>query len=193
MTKKPTSFSSPLPLPIVGVAFLVVLLVGIKIVLKSTTKPQVQPITSEQHSSFDFGNQTITLDDKPLLFKNGELQTSGSNNNDGAALLYKNINPTQTRAATILVTFPQGSGTFYYLVGAMKQDVSEKYSTPVLLGDRIKIESVSVDDPQAEDNGMITIQYLDRSAQAPMSSEPNIKKTKKFAFQNDGNLIEVLH
>lgn len=131
----------------------------------------------QQQMSFDFTKQEFTLDGTEI---------TGSITN-------RNVSPDGTTAAAILVNSSQGSGTFYYLVGAMMKDGKEVYSTPVLLGDRVKIVYVTPDNPGTEDNGLITVQYLDRAKNAPMVTEPTIKMVKKFAFEDNGNLIGVLH
>jgi hypothetical protein len=141
---------------------------------------------------FNFGNQKIIVDNQLLKFVNGSYKKTDAN----AGNLYANIanqafNPERSRGAAILIYNPGGSGTFYYLVGAMKQDNKDTYATPVLLGDRIKIVSIIVDNPAAEDNGIITVQYLDRPSDASMATDPTQQMTKKYAFQEDGNLIEV--
>ena len=66
------------------------------------------------------------------------------------------------------------------------------YSEPVLLGDRIKIISVSVDDPQEYDNGVVTVTLLNRPPEAPMTVVPIEEATSQYAFQDNGNLMIVL-
>lgn len=131
----------------------------------------------QQQDSFDFTKQEFTLDGA---------EVTGSVTN-------RTISPGGMTAAAILVDSSEGSGTFYYLVGAMMKDEKELYSAPVLLGDRIQIVSVTPDNPGSEDNGLITVQYLDRPANAPMVADPTVSMIKKFAFEDDGNLIGVLH
>ncbi len=140
---------------------------------------------------FDIGNKKITLNNHLLAFKNSSYKAS--HGSEVATITNLTINPSGTRATAILIDSPGGTGTFYYLIGGVLKNGQEIYSKPVLLGDRIKIKSLSVYEPQAHDNGIITVQYLDRPASAPMLTMPTIQILKQFAFEDNGNLIEVLH
>jgi hypothetical protein len=162
-------------------------------VYKSLPKPDSSKIVSEQSTTFDFSNQKLMLNNQELLFVNGSYKNSDSYGEHTATINNRSVNPSGTRAAAILVDNPGGSGTFLYVVGSMLKDGREIYSEPVLLGDRIKIVSVTVDDAGTYDNGIITVEYLDRPANAPMVDAPSVKMISKFAFQDDGNLIVVLH
>lgn len=147
---------------------------------------------SEQGTTFDFGNHMYTIDDKEVSFVQGLVVNKDTLSSHQAQVSEKRVSPSQNRAAAILIDQPGGSGTFYYLVAAMKKDGKETFSAPVLLGDRIKVASVIVDDPGMENNGVVTVKYLDRLESEPMSAQPSIEKVLKYAFQDDGNLLSVL-
>lgn len=149
------------------------------------------PATVAPAAIFDFNNQTIMIDSKDVTFVNGTYTNTTAEAT--ATIMNRVTDSSETRAAAVIVDNPGGSGTFYYIVGAMQKDGKEVYSKAVLLGDRVKITSVLVDAPGIEDNGQITVNYLTNNAGAPLTAEPNIEATKKFAFQDDGNLIEVLN
>lgn len=122
--------------------------------------------------AFDYVNQNVGT---------GVLPTMGS----------QAISPSGTRGAGILIDSPGGSGTFYYLVGATVKNGMNVYSEPVPLGDRIIIKSLTVKDAATHNHGEITVTYLDRPEGAPMSDEPTKEVVEKYAFENNGNLIEV--
>jgi hypothetical protein len=169
---------------------LAMIIVGKKKIAKISPTPTPQ---TQQRIPFDFGNKTVILDGQNISFSNSQYQNSDpTNGQHSASVANQNVNPAENRAAAIVVDSPGGSGTFYYLIGAMLQNEKEVYSQPVSLGDRITIQSLTVDNPEAEDNGIITVEYFDRRPNAPMSAEPNVKKIANYAFQDDGNLIEVL-
>ena len=155
---------------------------------KNTINP---PIVTPHLQSFNFSNQTIMINGQKLTFVNGVYKSADQQ--ETATIINSSTNPVRNRAAAIVVDNPGGSGTFYYIYGAMSKAGRETYSQPVQLGDRIKIESVTVDDPQAEDNGMITVKYLDHTADEAMADAPTQEVTAQFAFQDDGNLLAVLH
>lgn len=149
---------------------------------------------SIQYIPFNFANQKIILNNQELTFVNGTYVNSDpTNGHHSAMIMNRSISPSKTRAAAILMDNPGGSGTFYYVVGASLINGKEVYATPIFLGDRIKIQSVIVDNPGTQDNGIITIQYLNRTANAPLGSNVTQQVTAKYAFQNDGNLTPILY
>jgi|SRR6266567_7273623 len=139
------------------IAIIVIIIIGMAIpkifrhILSQSTSATTSMINSSQSMTFDFLNQKIMLNNQELTFANGSYT-----NSDGqltANITNQSVSQSDTRAAAIVVDNPEGSGTFYYLIGAMRKDRNKTYSQPVQLGDRIKIESVSVNDPQTHNNG----------------------------------------
>jgi hypothetical protein len=181
-----------------ALAVIILLLITGAVIKKQTSDEEdkmVPPIqVTTQPTTFDFGNQTLQLNNQQLTFINGQYMSSDNvSGQHSAQIIHRSISPSGKRAAAILVDSPGGSGMFYYVVGAIRQKDKEVYSTPVLLGDRIKVISVTVDDPQEHDNGEVTIKSLQRASDAPMAAEPTKEVTTKYAFENNGNLISVLH
>jgi hypothetical protein len=144
--------------------------------------------------TFDFDNATLSLNDQQLTFLNGSYSSYDANNIKHSADIIKQRSTTSgSRGAAIIGDDPGGSGTFSYLYGAMRtKDNATVYSTPIALGDRIKVTEITVTDPNDHDNGEITVSYLDHTPDEAMADAPTQEVTKKFAFQDDGNLIEVL-
>lgn len=165
---------------------LFVLLGGAKFMQLKQHKTVSAPsaVAQVKKQPFDFGNATITLDDQQLVFVNDWYKSD----DQSATVTYRTGSPSGLKFAAIVASNSGGSGTFFYVVGGSLVDGQEKYSTPVLLGDRVKIESVEV-----QDDGIVLVEYLDHTANSPMTSVPTKKVTKKFAFQDDGNLIDVLN
>lgn len=194
--KKVTKSKKSSQIPWVVIAIVILFAIGICLAKQeSTATPVISTATIPTPAmSFDFGNQKIMLNDAELTFVNDVYAAADKTyGQHTASITNKSINLSQTRAAAILLDNPDGSGTFYYLVGASLIDGKESYSTPVLLGDRIKVQSVTVDNMGAEDNGIITVNYLTHAAEDALATEPTEKVTARYAFQDDGNLIEVLH
>lgn len=150
------------------------------------------PPESKNNLNFDFGNRTIDLNHKQISFYNGLHKSTDNYGFHSANISDRTVSLMGSRAAAILVDSPGGSGMFYYLISAMQVDGKEVYSKPVLLGDRIKITSVKVNDPGMNDNGQVEVRYLDRPQGAPMAEEPTVETLTKFAFEEDGNLISSL-
>lgn len=74
--------------------------------------------------------------------------------------------------AYLITHEPGGSGTFFYLVGALQQrDGSYKGSQAMYIGDRIA--------PQTTEfrNGLVIINYAERGPREPMTAQPSYAKS----------------
>jgi hypothetical protein len=76
--------------------------------------------------------------------------------------------------AGVVVMSGAGSGTFYYAVAY----VDGKGTNGVLIGDRINVDDVSIE------NGVIEIEYLDRAETAAMADAPTVEKKMMFIVTN---------
>jgi hypothetical protein len=190
---KKRSAAPYLTLSLIIGGILIVSLLGIFFYKKQFPNSAAHPVSAVKHlvSPFDFGNQPVMMDYGEIKFANGTFQSSDATHS--ATISQSAISQSGDRAAAILIDNPSGSGSFYYLVSASKIDDVTYYSLPQLLGDRINIQSVTIENPEAHDNGEIIVSYLDRKKTDPMSAEPSVPKTAKFSFEESGNLIEVLH
>ena len=179
-------------LSLVGVVVLVSLVAGY-LYKKQFPSSASHPVSAVKHlvSPFDFSNQLIMMDYGEVKFSNGSFKTPDGTHS--ATISQSAVNSAGNRAAAILTDQPGGSGTFYYIVGASTIEDVTYYSLPLLIGDRIKVQSVTMDNPAEHDDGVIIVTYLDRQPKDPMSTEPTVSKTAKFAFEKTGNLISVLH
>lgn len=177
-----------------------ILAVGGVFMLVKSTKPvtpqqtqQQQPpsptaaaVVTKQSTLLDYGDQELAIELTQVKVKT----SATASGQFDAKMTNRVVTSSGNRAAAIIVDSPGDTGPYYYVVGGMLKDGKRIASAPQSLGDKIKVVSVSVDDPGAHDNGLITVEILNR---APNSPEPTIKMTKKYAFQENGNLIEVLH
>lgn len=184
------------PLLLLGILVVIVLL-GTSIYMLASNKPEhttYAPYPLEQYTdSFDFGNSRIMLNNEELQFTNGSYQASDPSQGPHTAMFTnKSVNSAGTHAAAILIDNPGGSGTFYYVVGGMLSDGKDVYSTPVFLGDRIKVESIEVTDPTEDSAATVTVTYLDRPTGAPMSADPNQSITVTYTFDENGMLNPVM-
>lgn len=87
-------------------------------------------------------------------------------------------------AAFILTQSGGGSGTFFYIVAAIKTPGGFHGTNGILLGDRIAPQNTQIA------SGTIIVNYADRSAGQPMTAQPSVGVTKYFQVQN-GVLVEV--
>lgn len=82
-----------------------------------------------------------------------------------------------------------GSGTFFYLVGALKnEDGSYRGTNAVLIGDRIAPQTTEFK------NGQVIVNYADRAPGEPMTAQPSVGKSlylKYSATSNDfGEVVQ---
>ena len=87
-------------------------------------------------------------------------------------------------AAAITVEDPGGSGTFYCLHALTNDEGALRDAGFAFLGDRIRIEGVSVHD------GVITVAMLDRGPDEPFTATPSVPAIRQFRLQGEG-LVEV--
>ena len=73
---------------------------------------------------------------------------------------------------------PGGSGTFVYLAAVLDRDGAAEPVASVLLGDRIVVKSLVVEDDE------ITVAMLTRQEDEPMSAEPTVAVTQVFRLQD---------
>lgn len=109
---------------------------------------------------------------------------------DGSQQVWRSEN--RTDIVAVLAVDNGGSGHFYYAAVYTLKAGGTELTGSVFLGDRIKITHAGIGelthDPQADYR--ITIKLLERAADAPMASEPNIPVTRVF-YVTDGKLQAV--
>jgi hypothetical protein len=82
-------------------------------------------------------------------------------------------------AALILVAQPGGSGTFSYLAVAQSRGGTPEPVASVLLGDRIVVESVSIE------KGEVVVRLLTHAPGEPLSTAPKTPKTSRYVLRGD--------
>jgi len=87
-------------------------------------------------------------------------------------------------AAVVLLHRAGGSGTFFYIAAAIREQEGFVGTNAVLLGDRIAPQSLQIR------NGVLMANYADRRATEPMTAAPTAAKTKYLTLQA-GNLVEA--
>jgi hypothetical protein len=98
-----------------------------------------------------------------------------------------NLKTGQSNEAALILTYNTGgSGTFYYVAAALKDQQSGVAvgTNAILLGDRIAPQNISID------NGKIIVNYADRKSDEPMSYSPSIGINRTFEIQGTA-LVEV--
>lgn len=124
----------------------------------------------------DYKTMTIYISGRPITLGSQGTQYFG---NEARG----DINRDGVSDVSFLITHePGGSGTFFYLVGALQQrDGSYKGSQAMLIGDRIA--------PQTTEyrNGLIIINYADRGPGEPFTTRPSYGKSVYAKYDPSSN------
>lgn len=135
----------------------------------------------------DYKNLTYTIENRDIKLVNGYSEIEfdpgasdtkiitryfgneafGDLNNDGLG-----------DVAFLLTQQIGGTGTFYYLAGALKTSTEYQPINPIYLGDRIAPQTTQIS------NGSITVNYADRNPGEPMSTTPSMGVSKYFKVES---------
>lgn len=87
-------------------------------------------------------------------------------------------------AAILLIHDPGGSGTFFYVAGALNIDGKFQGTNAVLLGDRITPRDLQIQ------NGLLITKYADRHPGEPMAATPSVH-TSQYLILKDAQLARI--
>lgn len=90
----------------------------------------------------------------------------------------------QDDAAFLVTQEGGGSGTFFYLVAALREGSGYAGANAILVGDRIAPQSTRIED------GMIVVNYADRKPEDSFTTPPSVGVSRTFQVQK-GILVEV--
>lgn len=136
------------------------------------TGPHCEFATCPGERSNKYQSVTFTIDGAPMT-----LTTSGVSYFGNEAI--GDLNSDGEDDAAFLVTYNGGgSGTFYYIIVALKTG-SDTYQgmNAIFLGDRIAPQTTEIKD------GMVTVNYADRTPTDPMTAAPSMGVSKHFAIE----------
>ncbi|MFZ1075697.1 MAG: hypothetical protein WAN50_04980 [Minisyncoccia bacterium] len=156
------------------------------------SKSHVAQTQAPQTQTADYKNAAYTIEGQSVTLVNGSStvpaapgsasnivtqyfgnEATGDLNGDGVP-----------DVAFILTQNSGGSGTFYYIVAAIKTPDGYQGTNGILLGDRIAPQTTQIED------GQVVVNYADRSPSEPMSAEPSIGVSKYLQIAN-GMLAEI--
>ena len=147
--------------------------------------PDALSANSPASASYLFENDWIQLE-------NGRAEwqaAPGSASKIKVALLgetaYSDLNNDGNEDAVIFLTYQGGgSGTFFYLGAALLENGKYRGINGIWLGDRIGPPEAFVK------NGLITVEYLDRSPDESMTTTPSVEQ-KRYFILNHSILHEI--
>ena len=135
----------------------------------------VQPV-----QTVDYKNSTYVIQGQPVTLVNGisvalsapesssNITTQYLGNESTGDLNADGVND----VAFVLTQNTGGSGTFYYVVVALKTASGYQGTNAVLLGDRISPQTTQIQ------NGQVIVNYLNRKASDAMTTSPTVATTK---------------
>jgi hypothetical protein len=82
----------------------------------------------------------------------------------------------------LVIDNPGGSGTFFYVVGAINEGNGYSGTEAMLLGDRIAPQTT-----EAGENGLVLVNYADRAPGEPMNAIPTIGKSMWVKYETKTN------
>lgn len=143
------------------------------------------PALAPSSEGASYKDATYTIEGQPVSLVAGNATTSSAITryfgNDATGDLNGDGIPD---AAFILTQDTGGSGTFYYVVAAIKTHAGYLGTNAVLLGDRIAPQSTQIE------YGELVVNYADRNAGEPMTTPPSVG-VSKYLVVKGGQLFEI--
>lgn len=156
----------------------------------ATVTPPIKIAPATTHP--DPSNATFQFSDGPVTLKNGTAITDITPNGELTQetdltkyMAYGDLNGDgKTDVAFLLVQQSNsGTGVFLNVAAYVSGLVQYQGTNAIFLGDNVIPKSIAMS------NGIITVMYLDRTANEAMTDAPTVLTTKTFAYIN-GELVE---
>ncbi len=173
---------------IIGVIVLIIIAVVLVFVLRTKDQPETAARLGVDHK-----NASYIIEGQEIRLINGKAETEaapgsvskitteyfgneaiGDLNGDG-----------QPDVAFIITQDGGGTGTFAYIVVALKAQDGYRGTNAVILGDRIAPQTTEIR------GGLLIVNYATRRSDEPMVAEPSIGKTLRLKVSGE-RLVEAL-
>lgn len=164
---------------------LVLIIVGVGFYLYSAPT-----VGGQQPSATDPKNATYEIQEKDVTLKDGNSIVEDSPESRTITAYFGNEakgdldGDGDEDSAFILIQNGGGSGTFVYVVAALKDGDGYRGTNGILLGDRIAPQTTEIKD------GEVIVNYADRKADEPMSAQPSVGVSLKVKVEN-GRLVVI--
>lgn len=159
----------------------------------------VQKTTNQQNKNADVQvptpgsdpkNTTYTIDGVLIALVNGYAEVKSAPDSDAKAIVRyfgneagADLDGNMEEDAVLLLTRESGgSGTFYYVAAATRQNGSFVGSNAVFIGDRIAPQSTEIR------NSVVVVNYADRRPSEPMAAKPTVGASAYFRWK-EGALV----
>ncbi len=152
-------------------------------------EPSVE--TQVKENSFNGENAAFTMDGKTITLINGTSETAVENSSAKVTTQYfgkettGDLNGDGLEDRAFFVTQNMGgSGTFYYVVVALKNETGYKTTNAFLVGDRITPQSIEIRSDAKE----LHVNYADRKEGESMTVQPSQDKVLLLKVTSNGTL-----
>ncbi len=167
----------------ISVAVLILLIAGGAYWYATMPKP---------NATGDYKNITYIIEGQPVMLRGGASQTPAAPGSASTVTTRYFGNEAQgdlngdgtPDIAFLLTQSSGGSGTFYYVVVALKTAGGYQGTNAILLGDRIAPQTTEIRD------GEVIVNYADRNPGEPMTAQPSLGVSKYLLVEN-GSLVEA--
>ncbi len=167
-----------------------IVVVGVSLLLFDKFFDKTPDVTPENTLSQDFKAVTFTISGEPVTLVDGVSVTPVAPGSASVLTvryfgneLAHDIDGDGDLDMVFLVTDDGGgSGTFFYVVGAIKEADGYRGTQAMFLGDRIA--------PQSTDAGpgtQVVVNYADRAPGEPMSAQPSVGKSMYILYNSESN------
>ena len=141
----------------------------------------------------DYKNTSYEIEGVPLLLVDGvsELEMASGSASKITTRYFGNEvngdfnNDSVEDVAFLLTQDRGGTGTFYYVVAALKTELGYTGTNGIFLGDRIAPQTTEYK------NGEVIVNYADRKLGEAMTEKPTVGISKYLKIENE-KLVEVL-
>lgn len=148
----------------------------------SGSKPAAAPTTA---LAKDFKNATYIIDGKSITLSNGTAVAGGVTTKIFGNEAVGDLNKDGIPDVAFLVTQSgSGSGTFYYVVAALKSNNGYRGTNGILIGDRIAPQQTDIDKSE------VIVNFADRLPNEPMTATPSQGKSRYFHIVS-GKLVQI--
>jgi hypothetical protein len=159
------------------------------------TQAPANPSTDTTSNASDPQNATYLIDGKEVTLVNGvsEQEAAPGSATKIVTKYFGNavdvdLNSDGLMDSGFLLTQDGGgSGTFFYVAGAVNTGNGDQGTNAIFIGDRIAPQSTNVD---PNNPAQFIVNYAERKLSDPMSAPPSVAVSRTFKLDN-GTLVEV--